>query len=365
LLRDRFFYFTPEYEYYWPPYEKDPSKRVIRWPVKVKKEKNPFIADVVLWFELGREYDDERSIGVGINENEDGTKEIVTIYLDHCKYIPTEPVAKNEVLVLWIYTDKGEAELFRRYYNEDGSEYQVSDEPIMVFQKGNSEPVVDNTSGEPELELSGVECLFDLKYEDAKSWEVSLFQTYRALINLCKLQLDLEENGYELERVLREDFLYFAPWKPLCGSWDCWDPETEPAEELVNVKRIGPVSDPDEIQVFEFKMGHFDFRILRITFLKELGRPDKGFEWGLEKIVLIRPLEMEDGSLAEEHRVFKFGHVRGTPVNWEEMFADYERYLYNSNGELITPEEEIPQLTFVRGNPQPLVYPAYALIAGK
>ena len=75
-------------------------------------------------------------------------------------------------------------------------------------------PVVDNTYDEPAVDLSGLDLILSPEkleryYKDWEPFDIYAYQTFRSIIDLCKLQLNLTGNGQELEKVLRRDFLEF------------------------------------------------------------------------------------------------------------------------------------------------------------
>jgi hypothetical protein len=87
-------------------------------------------------------------------------------------------------------------------------------EYLLTFQKGNPIPIVDNTYDEPAVDLSGLDLILspermELYYDDWDVFDPYAYQTFRSIIELCKLQLNLAGNGQELEKVLRRDFLEF------------------------------------------------------------------------------------------------------------------------------------------------------------
>jgi len=88
---------------------------------------------------------------------------------------------------------------------------------LLKFQKGNSMPVVDNTYDEPAVDLSGLDLILSpekLELYDGNHdpFERYAYQTFKSIIDLCKLQLGVTENGYELEKFLRRYFLDFLSY---------------------------------------------------------------------------------------------------------------------------------------------------------
>ena len=84
-LRQYLFRFTPEYEYWWPVYEPDPSKREVKWPVKIAKvmDKN---GNPGVYFKLGRPDDEFRYILIGFNKQQDGSYLIYPIIKESYKW---------------------------------------------------------------------------------------------------------------------------------------------------------------------------------------------------------------------------------------------------------------------------------------
>jgi len=216
ILRQDFFHFIPEYEYYFPPYAEDFSQRTVRWPVKMKWYNNSgSYSDIVVSFEVGREYDNDRKIEIDLVNTPQGMK-IKGIFLTTQKYVPLDEKArpKKEELVLVFKIDKeGNCEksaVGRVYYNSDGTKYDS--QKLYMFSPGNPEPTLDNANDEPPVDLTGLDILFkpgrmQRYYEDWETYDQEAFQTLKSIIDLCKLQLNLTDNGYELERILWKDFL--------------------------------------------------------------------------------------------------------------------------------------------------------------
>ena len=78
-------------------------------------------------------------------------------------------------------------------------------------------PVVDNTYDEPAVDLSGLDLILSpekLELYDGNHdpFERYAYQTFKSIIDLCKLQLGVTENGYELEKFLRRYFLDFLSY---------------------------------------------------------------------------------------------------------------------------------------------------------
>lgn len=186
-LRRHFLYFIPELEYWWPPYEEDFSKREVKFPIKVKKIRSSESENAVdiLCFHLGRYADSERDVWVAFNK--DGMQ--IRVYRE--KYLPDEPGPPwiEGVALVISYEHNGAA--FVRGYCDDENIICTSWEGLKLYEMGNPEPKIDNTKDEPPLDLSGIGILFQLPYDKWRIWDDSLPQTFRGMINLIKLQLNL------------------------------------------------------------------------------------------------------------------------------------------------------------------------------
>ena|GEM_PF-7056099 len=291
ILKQDLLYFTPEFEYYWPIYPQDPSVAIVRFPVEVKRlQASSYKQDDTdtLLFHLGRPGDDYRTLAVTFLDR-NGEKELVCIELCKDRLIPGvlgEP--KKEVLsLLWQAPDFSRTTLYKMYFDQDNTVYQEA-EPLLVFDPGCSSATVDNTAGEPALELSGVERLFDpdrlaYYYNNPEPYDAGYFQAIRGIVNLCKLQLGLEHNGFELEQVLRNDFLEYVPWPPI--DEHNFDAALEPAIELVSVWRE-EADNPNEV-LYGFKIGDIFRRYLYITFDKTWGE-SINCPWGIKEIEFIQ-----------------------------------------------------------------------------
>jgi len=236
-LRRHFLYFIPELEYWWPPYEEDFSKREVKFPIKVKKIRSNDGIDV-LWFHLGRYADSERDVLVGFND--DGME--VRVYWE--KYLPDkEGPPWIEILRFTISFEYKEAYFTRSYCDE---EFTICTrlEGLKLYEMGNPEPKIDNTKDEPPLDLSGIGILFHrIPYDKWRIIDPALFQTFRGMINLIKLQLNLIDNGYELDKILWRDFFRFDYGVRYFGL----------EAELANVRRES-TPDPDQIGKYSILM---------------------------------------------------------------------------------------------------------------
>ncbi|MDP8234287.1 MAG: hypothetical protein P9M06_05750, partial [Candidatus Saelkia tenebricola] len=303
VLRQDLLYFTPEHEYYWPPYEGDFTKRELKFPVKVMREESP--VGEILTFQLGRFADQDREVYISTNDVCSFLPSLI-ISVEKEKYLPgIFGPPKVERLMLELYTD--EVKLWRYYGNMvyDAEEHDYveqgvfrDDGVIKEYQNGNPEAVVNNISSEPKLDLSGVENLFDIPKSlplslDWGIWDPVLYQTYDSIINLCKLQLNLADNGYELEKILWRDFFRFDYNPEYFGMND----------EDVNVARIATGKDDREVFLFDVGNVH-TARHIYLTLSKEFS--PAGYEWGVEQISFSRAI-MVEGAVGEEARVFEFG----------------------------------------------------------
>jgi len=288
-LRRYLLYFRPEVEYYWPPYEEDFSQREVKFPIKVEKGRNSKGIDY-LQFHLGRYGDSERDVIAHFDD--DG----MDIRVFREKYLPGKPgPPKIEGLFFAISEKHQAAALARAYYGSEDFVAETSLQGLKKYKMGSSEPEIDNMQNEPPLDLSGVGILFDLPYDKWRIWGNHLLQTYRGIINLCKLQLNLIDNGYELEKYLWRDFFRFD-----YGPSAIFDYRIS---ELANARREA-TSDSNR-EVFKFRVGNINTaRTIYITLSREFAPP--GYEWGVEQISLSRPI-MVNGAVGEEVRLFEFG----------------------------------------------------------
>ena len=122
------------------------------------------------------------------------------------------------------------------------------------------------------------------------------------------------------------------------------------------VRRLYTV-DTSNIESFEITPGGTGHLKIYLTFKREMGSPDLGYEWGLEILSSVGFVELGEGREGEEHRLFVFLRASNEP---EKICAHYEKAVYDRSGMLITPLKEIPQLVFKYGDPYPFGAPAYS-----
>ena len=225
MLRERFFYFTPEREYYYPPYEEDLSEREVLFPVRIMRDTQIFVdrdtLEEVLKIELGRFPDDLREFTVVWDST---GPSFVELNRKLC-YPGETGHAKTKELALDFYLGKGY--VTERWFNDDNplddilfndnDSLFIGAHRLYEYEVGSVTPVVDNTEGESALDVSGIDILFDLPALPT-IYDHKLFQTYNGLVNLCKLQLNLTNNGYELEKLLWRDLLYYDEGVDYFGS---------------------------------------------------------------------------------------------------------------------------------------------------
>jgi len=348
VVRQELLYFTPEFEYYWPPYTEDASESVVRWPVKIMRKGSEGITNSVV-FHLGRAYDDERDIKVNVIHE---ALRLRYIAVDRRRYISGETgPPKSEYLSLtWDTFGWHVAHLYIDYLNRSGTIFSVAENPSFVFHQGNPSPVEDNTISEPSLEISGVECLFDLDYRDSEIWDQHAFQTFCGIINLCKLQLDLRENGHELERILWRDFFIYKP------DWSTELGESGLDLEIAGVERLYPPDEDTELFKLDITTAQPD-RHIYLTLTRELGRYI-GYEWGVKHIRLVFSTVDEQGMVTgQEDRNLSFRTTQAyhTGTSPEEIAAYYHRYFFDTNGMLLTTPEEEFEAAFYYGQPCPYV----------
>ena len=383
LIRQKLLYFTPEFEYYWswPTYPKDTESAVVRFPVWIKRTKTTVYergdADAVS-FSLGRKYDDSRRCNAIFLE-----QQLISISSHRYRYLPgVLGESKIEYLSLaWQAKTNSRITHFNtRYYNQkdgsifhNGSFYDKKSEngnPLLVFGVGYSSPIEDNRpSNQPELEIFGIEQLFtdrslEFYYENPEAYGAWYPQAIRGIVNLCKLQLGLEHNGFELEKVLRRDFLEYVPWPPL--DEDAFYSNTEAAIELVGIMRS---PSEDVVVVYEFTIASTQGRYVYVIFNKEWGQVIDDYEWGIKQISYIQPVELEyydqDGNRKEGvgdlTRLFKFTTDDAGGViaeYYQEMLAPGGWLLtLRPEGYVITPHKETsPIAYFHEGSPELHLY---------
>jgi len=335
-LRRYVFYWDPGYEYWFPPYpdfegglgnpiEAEIEKQV-RWPVWMKKKPIPPGKpwDEYYVIHLGRQLDDERDIYLKLKEGR-----LYNVKVIRWRYLPgVEGPPKVEELKFQFA--EGEVELTRTYYHDNRSWEVYRQETLMVFGRGNPEPVSMGVE-EPDLEIDGVLLLFDVPPEEEERFAPDkASQAFRGLIHLVRLQLGLSEDGGDLERYLRRDLFYYYPWDP-------WS-------EFVRVKHLPPAEEAQEGQerfLLEIRGGD-RLRRLWISLSEAHGDPERGYEWGISKIKLERYLEEGTGPPRTELRLFLLARDRAVPV------ALYGRGVRNPDWTVAALE---PLAAFERGNP--------------
>lgn len=378
LLRERLLYFTPEFEYYWswPNYPEDTESAVVRFPVWIKRNQTTVYETgdaSAVSFSLGRGRDDSRRyVAVFLRD-----RLILTSTYGH-RYLPgVLGEAKIACAVLaWQHATTPMAVYFNTQYDnpdgslfKEGSFYSLASDagnPLLIFEPGQSEPVEDNRpSNEPELELFGVEQLFterslEFYYGNPEPYDAWYPQAIRAIVNLCKMQLGLEDEGNELEMVLRRDFLEYVPWLPL--DEDTFDPYSEPAIEGVGITRLSSV---DDAVKYEFTIGGLFRRYVYVFFDEAWGQRVENSDWGIRQISYIQPIELEyfdqEGNrkegIGDLTRMFKFTVDPAGDVvaeYYEEMLAPGGWLLsLGPEGYAITPDKKTPPIACFRdGDPE-------------
>ena len=370
LIREKLLYFTPEFEFYYPPYAEVLEARLPRFYITLLHKRGTLFTDNLadmVYIRLGRSKDDQRLYRITfIRSDTDSLLIGVDSYFD--RYLPgiLEPAKKVNLFLAWQFPDFSEAHLYRDIYNPDWTEYNWSNEPELVFRIGSPYPHTDRTEGDARLEISGVQRLFEPGrlehyYENWEPYDGGYFQAIRGIINLCKLQLDLISNGQALEMVLRRDFLEYTPWDPI--DEETFDPESEPSLELVSVRRE-TTEDPENIVIYQFDIGREFGRVVYVRFDRGWGGIGD-YEWGVKQISFVQPIIIEciDANGEELRgfgdltRVFKFELDASG-----RLIADYyEEYLspggwpltLTEDGFVITPDKPLePKGYFREGDPE-------------
>jgi len=208
-LRERIFKFIPEYEYWWPVYEPDPEKREVKWPVKIGKLRNKNIGYFV-YFKLGRPEDKFRTVAVGLPKKRE---ELVYFIGNRFHIWRLQRRGEPQTIIYYLTIDKksnGISIVEESSYKGE----PVAVKHLLTFERGNPIPIVDNTDDGSAVDLSGLDLILSPNelnkyYNNWESFDIYAYQTFRSIIDLCKLQLNLTGNGQELEKVLRRDFLEF------------------------------------------------------------------------------------------------------------------------------------------------------------
>jgi len=251
MLRERFFYFTPEREYYFPPYEEDFSQRETLFSVTVMREQNKYCSEGVT-IQLGRYADDVRYVNVIFKEGE-----LNVVGLDRQFYYPGEQGYKKTIETLMgLYPQQALG--LEAWLNADRSIF-IGSRRLFEYEVGNFTPVVDNTAEERSLELMGIDILFDLPYQNWSAYGPSLFQTYNGLVHLLELQLGISDSPYELYRFLWPELFYYQK------GFDYFGMDTE----LFNAKRLYTFDTSREQFLFNGGNVH-TLRTLDLTLLRDL-----------------------------------------------------------------------------------------------
>jgi len=342
MLREIFFYFTPEREYYFPPYEEDFSEREALFPVKIMRDTQTFTdydtLEGVIKVELGRFSDDLREFTLVFDSTG-----LSSIELNRKLYYPGEmgPKKTKELSVIF-YLSKGY--VTERWFNDDdplddvpfdfNDSLFIDSRKLFEYELGNSIPVVNNTEGELSSDLKGIGHLFDLPY----SWHAygqALFQSYSSLIELCKLQLNILDQLQELESLLWRELFYYEDGVNYFGV----------EAEFASVKRIRDLDSSKE--EFLFDVGNaYTARYINLVLFEDFGDLEAGYEWGIESAVLTRNIILSNGEIGKEKKVFTFKD------GLEGFEMEYWVLRYDSN------EDEIyrQQLAyFIENNHQNLV----------
>jgi hypothetical protein len=296
VLRKYIFYFHPEYEYWFPPEPdfdeglgnpiEEQIEKQVKWPVRIMREVITYPSGKKanqITIKLGRQYDDEREIKILFRSDDEN--KIKSIMLNHDKYLPgVQGPAKREELLMKFNKQGNEAKFMRAYWGTfsrdgDGNPQWNPDElysydTLAEFGDGNPNPVdgaIDgdgSIDGEPALEILGVEDLFTYPVD---AWEseadLTAFQKFRDLINLCRLQFGLIEDGGEFEKYLRKYIFWYYPWEP-------W-------YESVDVKKIEMGAGVTDEQDFDFEIGLEALRDIYVKFREEHKSPEKVYKWEL------------------------------------------------------------------------------------
>jgi len=328
VLREQLLYFVPEYEYYWPPYEDDIENREILFPVTVTRYSSR-IHRLDLRFTLGRLGGEERTVSIYIDNMTDFDDwSILGVSHETAnRRLPgrLDHIAE-ETLSLAVFDNPWECLLSYDYTLENPrtGERTYSDfATLKEYERGNPEPIVDNTVPPYPSDLRGVELLFDVEPGSGwQIWDPVTFQTFHSLVDMCALQLDLVDgNDYELRKVLWRDFFYFDRGVSHFGL----------DAEIVEVQRDDVHREEEE--EFIFRIGNISTeRRLYLTLSEDFGDEEMGYKLGIKKIVLNRPMRI-NGAMGDEMRVFEFGYDLK-----HRYFADFWVRRYDNNGNLVSNE---------------------------
>jgi hypothetical protein len=280
MLRERFFYFTPEREYYYPPYEEDFSQREVLFPVTVMREQNSHY-DAVIELRLGRFSDDMRELAIVFQYGG-----LYVIEQNRYLYYPAETGPKKTRELATDYYD--ERVLVTKSWFDDGGSLFTGSHRLFEYEVRNSTPVVDNTAEERPLELMGIDILFDLPHQNWSAYGSSLFQTYSGLVHLLELQLGISASPHELHRFLWPELFYY-------DNADSFGVNIE----LCNAKRLYTFDTSREQFLFNGGNVH-TLRTLDLTLSIDLA--PTGYEWGIESIVLTRNILVRDDEVGQEKK---------------------------------------------------------------
>jgi len=333
MLRSRFFYFTPEREYYFPSYEEDFSERKVLFPVKIMRVQSSKYD--ICKIALGRFSDDERDVKITFKNGQ-----LKIVELDREQYYPGETGPKKIIKnLIGLYDDQ--TIVLEMWFNDNDGVVStfIESQRLFEYEVGNSTPVVDNTEDKLALDLSGIELLFDRSY----GWHAygpGLFQTYSSLIDLCKLQLNILDQSQLLEKLLWKELFYYE------DGFECFGVEVE----FANMERIRDLDSSKE--KFLFDVGNvYTGRDIDLILSKDFGDIEAGYEWGIESVVLTRNILLSDGELGQEKKVLSFNEgANGIEMScWVSQCNANEEQVYN---------EQLAY--FVENNPQNL-----ALVSSK
>ena len=313
MLRERFFYFTPEREYYFPPYEEDLSQRETLFPVKIMRVQSSKYD--ICKIALGRFLDDERDMKITFKNDQ-----LKIIELDREQYYPGETGPKKSIKnLIGFYDDQ--TIVLEMWFNDDVSTF-IESQRLFEYEIGNSNPIIDNAEGELALDLSGIELLFDLP-DFPRIYDRKVFQTYSSLINICKLQLNIADDGYELEKLLWQDLFYYYIGANYFGG----------GSEYFNARRTYHDIDYSSQARFEFDGGNVaNDRGVVIILSQDFGDIDRGYEWGIDKIELTRRhVLLSDNTFGEEKRIISFNEgPSGIEMSyWVFRYNASEEQVYN------------------------------------
>ena len=286
MLRERFFYFTPEREYYYPVYEEDSSAREVLFPVEIMRDTKTFAdydtLEEVLKIQFGRFSDDARKMIVVWDSTG-----LSSVELNRKLCYPGETGhAKTKELALDFYLGKGY--VTERWFNDgnplddilfnENDTLFIGAHRLFEYEAGDTTPVLDNTAGELALDLSGIDILFDLS-GFPKIYDHKVFQTYNSLINLCKLQLHLDDDERELEALLWRNLFYYDRGADYFGS----------KMETFSARRTYYEINQSSQARFILDGGNATTgRDVTITLSQNCEDIEAGYSYGLESIVLTR-----------------------------------------------------------------------------